>query len=65
MRDEEGRAASHAQNCGVPYPTNDPNVDIDKIWGFTHEFQHAFDAAVGIGGSGDLIFGLVAVPPLR
>jgi hypothetical protein len=46
-----------SSNCGVPYPTNDPNVDIDKIWGFTHEFQHAFDAAVGIGGTGDLIFG--------
>jgi hypothetical protein len=46
-----------SSNCGVPYPTNDPNVDIDKIWGFTHEFQHAFDAAVSIGGTGDLIFG--------
>jgi hypothetical protein len=46
-----------ASNCGVPYPTNDPNVDLDKIWGFTHEFQHAFDAAAEISGTADLISG--------
>jgi len=47
-----------ANGCGVPYPSNDPNLNTDMIWGFTHEFQHAFDAAVDLGGSGaDLIFG--------
>jgi hypothetical protein len=46
-----------ANNCGVPYPTNDPNVDFDKLWGFVHEFQHALDAAMDISGSADLIVG--------
>jgi hypothetical protein len=46
-----------AANCGNPYPTNDPNVSLDSIWGFTHEFQHAFDTLNDISGIADLISG--------
>ena len=43
--------------CGVPYPTNDPNVNTTMTWVFTHEFQHALDNLAGISGNADLIHG--------
>jgi hypothetical protein len=40
--------------CGVPYPTNDANVDTTMTWVFTHEFNHALDSLADIVGA-DLI----------
>jgi len=40
-----------ASNCGVPYPTNDTNVDTTMTWVFTHEFNHAFDTLADIVGA--------------
>ena len=45
-----------ATACGVPYPSNDPNVNTDMTWNFTHEFQHAFDLLADLVGA-DLISG--------
>lgn len=49
-----GGVGSFGTACGVPYPTNDPNISTDMTWVFTHEFNHALDTLADMVGA-DLI----------
>ena len=50
-------AGAFGNNCGVPYPQSDPNVNTEFTWTFTHEFQHALDLVITQGSGQDMMHG--------
>lgn len=49
-----GAVGSYGTSCGVPYPSNDPNLNTTMTWVFTHEFNHALDTLASLVGA-DLV----------
>ena len=49
--------AAFGRSCGVPYPGNDPDVDYNITWTFTHEFGHVLDLVIArLSGHPEMLF---------